>query len=135
MDNVQIVKEITDAFCENRIDDQVLARYFAPNFEHVANGRHTNLQGYSHHLADYKGEYTRFRIPARDELFAAGDKVVASSTLEAQKRSGETHEMSIMAIWRLVDGKVTSLREVDAASERSLSLGSHCLSDALPGRS
>ncbi|MGH7461374.1 MAG: hypothetical protein ACREMA_10140, partial [Longimicrobiales bacterium] len=39
MDNVQIVKEITQAFCENRLNEQVLSRYFSPDFEHVANGR------------------------------------------------------------------------------------------------
>ena len=117
MDNVEIVKEITNAFCENRFDDRVLSRYFSADFEHVANGKHTDLRGYSDHLADYMSQYSQFRIPDWDELFAVGDKVVASYTLEAQKRSGDIDEFAVMAIWELADGKVTSLREVDAVSE------------------
>lgn len=117
MDNVRIVKEITDAFVENRLDGQVLARYFTPDFEHVVNGRHTDLKGYADHLAGYMRDYERFGIPARDELFAAGDKVVSAYTLEAEKRNGEKEEMAVMAIWRLADGKVKSLREVDAPRE------------------
>ena len=89
MDNVQIVKDITNAFCENKLDDKVLEQYFAKDFEHVVNGRHTDLKGYAEHLADYMREYRRFRIPAWDELFAAGDRVVSSYTLQAERPNGE----------------------------------------------
>ena len=119
MDNVKIVKEITDAFAENRIDDRVLSRYFTPDFEHMVNGRRNDLRGYSDHLARYLREYERFRISDLDEPFAAGDRVVTSYILEAEKRNGETEEMSVMAIWRLADGKVKSLHEVDAPREHS----------------
>ena len=117
MDNMEIVREITDAFAENRVDDRILSRYFAPDFEHVVNGRRTDLRGYSDRLARYMRDYERFRITELDEPFAAGDKVVTSYTLEGKKRGGGTEELAVMAIWRLEDGKVKSLHEVDAPRE------------------
>lgn len=117
MDNVRIVREITDAFAENRIDDRILSRYFAPDFEHVVNGRRTDLRGYSDRLDRYMRDYERFRISDLDEPIAADDKVVTSYTLEGEKRDGETEELAVMAIWRLADGKVKSLHEVDAPRE------------------
>lgn len=117
MENVRIVREITDAFAENRIDDQILSRYFDPDFEHVVNGRRSDLRGYSDHLAQYMRDYERFRISDLDEPFGADDKVVTSYTLEGEKRDGGKEEMAVMAIWRLEDGKVKSLHEVDAPRE------------------
>ncbi len=117
MDNVRIVNEITDAFAENRIDDRILDRYFARDFEHVVNGRRTDLRGYSDRLARYMRDYERFRISDRDEPIAADDKVVTAYTLEGRKRGGGTEEMAVMAIWQLEDGKVKSLHEVDAPVE------------------
>jgi len=117
LDNVRIVKEITDAFAGNRIDDRILSQYFAPDFEHVVNGRRSDLRGYSEHLARYMREYERFRISELDEPIAADDRVVTSYTLVGEKRDGGKEEMAIMAIWRLEDGKVKSLHEVDAPVE------------------
>jgi ketosteroid isomerase-like protein len=114
MDNIEIVKEITNALCENKHDQQILTQYFAPGFEHIANGRRTNLEGYAKHLASYMSTYKSFSITAWDDIFAAGDKVVASYTLEGKADAGERERVAVMAIWRLSDGKVVSLREVDA---------------------
>lgn len=83
----------------------------------MVNGRHNDLRGYSDHLARYMRDYQRFRISELDVPFAADDKVVTSYILEAEKRNGETDEMSVMAIWRLANGKVMSLHEVDAPRE------------------
>ena len=63
-------------------------------------------------------EYRRLRIPAWDELFAAGDRVVSAYTLEAERPNGEKEEMEVMAVWRIQGGKVGSLREVDVPHER-----------------
>src|SRR5690606_1649759 len=93
VDNMEIVREITDAFAENRMDDRVLSRYFASDFEHVVNGRRSDLRGYSDRLSRYMQDYERFRITDLDEPFAADDKVVTSYTLEGKKRSGETEEL------------------------------------------
>jgi ketosteroid isomerase-like protein len=114
MSNLELVREITDAFCSNRLDQEVLGKYFARDFKHVANGRETDLAGYSAHLAEYGSTYKHFRIPDWDELFESGDKVVASYTLEGETQSGEKQNMSVMAVWRIKGGKVASLREVDA---------------------
>jgi len=118
LDNVRIVNEITDAFAENRLDDRVLSRYFAQDFEHVANGRRTDLRGYSDHLARYMRDYEHFRISDREEPIAADDKVVTAYTIAGQKRGGGTVDKAVMAIWRVEDGKVKSLHEVDAPIER-----------------
>jgi hypothetical protein len=41
--------------------------------------------------------------------------VVTSYTLEGQKKSGGSERTNVMAVWRLANGKIASLREVDAA--------------------
>ncbi len=115
MSNLELVKEITDAFCSNHLDREVLSKYFARDFKHIANGEETDLAGYSAHLAEYGKNYKHFRIPAWDELFESGDKVVASYMLEGETSSGEKQSTAVMAVWRIKDGKVTSLREVDAS--------------------
>lgn len=115
MDNLEIVKKITDAFCENRLDQQILEQYFAPHFKHVANDRQSDLNEYSKRLADYADQYKSFEIPKWNELFAAGDKVVASYTLEGETQTGKKDKLAVMAVWQLANGKVESLREVDAA--------------------
>lgn len=114
MSNLDLVKEITDAFCSNRLDQEVLSKYFAQDFKHVANGHETDLEGYSKHLAEYGNTFKHFKIPAWDELFESGDKVVASYMLEGETQSGEKQNTAVMAVWRIQDGKVKSLREVDA---------------------
>jgi ketosteroid isomerase-like protein len=115
MSNLDLVKEITDAFCSNHLDREVLSKYFDRDFKHIANGAETDLAGYSAHLAEYGSAYKHFRIPAWEELFESGDKVVTSYMLEGDTASGEKQNTAVMAIWRIKDGKVTSLREVDAA--------------------
>jgi len=114
MENTQIVKEITQALCEKKKDNQFLSKYFAPEFEHIWNGSRTDLKGYSEHRAEYMRNYKRFRIPNYDELFSAGDKVVTSYTLEAETGIGKQERSAVMAVWRRSNGKVVSLRWVDA---------------------
>jgi hypothetical protein len=114
MENVAIVKEITNRFCENIQDEAVLRQYFAPEFVHVANGVRSDLSGYATRPAAYGKKYRRYRIPAWDEAFAADDKVVVSYTLEAEKADGPPDKLAVIAIWHLKDGKVVALREVDA---------------------
>jgi ketosteroid isomerase-like protein len=113
MGNVDLVKEITGQFARNIDDRAVLDKHFAPDFVHWANGKHSDLAGYAAHLAGYRGPYEAFTIPAWDEAFEAGDKVVVAYTLEAKKRAGGVDRIPVMAIWRIQGGKVVSLREVD----------------------
>ncbi len=113
MDNLAAVKEITDQFAQNRDDQAVLNKYFAPDFVHWSNGQKSDLQGYASHLAGYRNAYDSFSIPAWDELFAADNKVVAAYTLEAKKKDGAVERIPVMAVWRFENGKVASLREVD----------------------
>ena len=119
MNNTEIIKEITNAFCENRRDQQILDKYFAPGFKHTANGRTTDLKGYSDHLVRCMAEYKSFKVLDWDELFEAGGKVVTSYTLEGEMDAGGKEQTVVMAIWRLKDGKVVSLREVDARLARA----------------
>jgi ketosteroid isomerase-like protein len=113
MNNVDLVKEVVQKFCENKQDENVLNKYFAPDFEHTANGKRGRLKDYAERLAAYGKTYEHFRIPAWDDIFAAGDKVVTSYVLEANK-AGKHENFAVMAIWRVKDGKITALREVDA---------------------
>ena len=83
---------------------------------HWANGKQTDLSGYAKHLAGYRGPYESFAIPAWDEAFETGEKVVVAYVLEAKKKAGGTERIPVMAIWRIEGGKVASLREVDGRS-------------------
>jgi hypothetical protein len=114
MDNIEIVKEITNAFVKNMDDQEILKKYFSPDFVHYANGQATDLKGYSVHLSNYMGMYKTIKLLAWDELFAVDDKVVVSYILESETKEGVSQKAAVMAIWRLKDGKVVSLREVDA---------------------
>jgi ketosteroid isomerase-like protein len=114
LDNIDIVKEITRTFSENRHDQEMLQKYFAPDFEHIANGEQTDLEGYTARLTNYMRDYQGFKVPAWDELFSTDDKVVVSYTLEAKRSDGAQDKIVVMAIWRLRDGRVVELREVDA---------------------
>lgn len=113
MSNLDLVREITARFQDNDHDEAALAEYFSPDFVHWANGRQSDLAGYTAHLERYERDYERFTIPSWDEAFEAGDKVVVAYTLEATRQDGGTERMSVMAIWRFEDGKVAALREVD----------------------
>ncbi len=114
MDNIEIVKEITTAFAENRHDQATIEKYFASDFEHIANGERTDLRGYGERLANYMANYKSFKIPTWDELFSTDDKVVASYSIEAERNDGAQERIVVMAIWRLRDKKVIALREVEA---------------------
>ena len=114
MSNLDLVQEITEAFALNADARQVLDRFFAPSFEHWANGRRSDLEGYAAHLAGYRSRYKSFRVPTWDELFEAGDRVVAAYVLEAKGKDGTTTHVPVIAIWRFQDDKVVALREVDA---------------------
>lgn len=114
MSNLDRVKEITDAFARNADDRQVLDRFFAPDFEHWANGRKSDLEGYATRLQNYRSRYEGFRMPAWDELFEADDRVVAAYVLEAKSKDGTVTHVPVIAIWRFKDDKVVALREVDA---------------------
>jgi SnoaL-like domain len=93
----------------------VLDKYFAPDFVHWANGRRSDLQGYAARLASYRESYKDFNIPAWDEAFEAGEKVVVAYTLEASKKAGGVERIPVMAVWSVQGGKVTSLREVEGS--------------------
>jgi hypothetical protein len=114
MNNIEIVKEITNAFVKNLDDQEVLKKYFSPDFVHYANGQATDLKGYSARLSSYMGRYKSVKLSAWDELFAVDDKVVVSYILELETKEGVSQKAAVMAIWRLQEGKVVSLREVDA---------------------
>jgi limonene-1,2-epoxide hydrolase len=111
MENIEIVKEITTAFAENRHDQAILKKYFAPDFEHIANGQSTDLHGYGERLTTYMTNYKGFKIPTWDELFSTDDKVIASYSIEAERNDGAQEKIVVMAIWRLRDEKVIALRE------------------------
>ncbi len=113
MSNVDLVKEITGQFARNTDDRAVLDKYFAPEFVHWANGHRGDLRSYAAHLSQYRKAYERFEIPSWDELFAAGDRVVAAYTLQAKKKDGEVEKIPVIAVWQIEGGKVTSLREVE----------------------
>ncbi len=114
MSNIEIIKEVTDAFLQNRYDLEILDKYFAPDFERTANGQRSDLKGYAAHLTDYMRDYISLSTPEWDELFAADDKVVCAYTFEGKRRDGTQERLAVIAIWRIRDGKIVALREVGA---------------------
>jgi hypothetical protein len=114
MSDVDLVKEITSGFCENTRDAEIIDQYFAADFVHWANGRQGGLGQYASRLERYGEAYGDFTISTWDEAFPTADGVVTAYILAANKRDGGADRFAVMAIWRLREGKVISLREVDA---------------------
>jgi ketosteroid isomerase-like protein len=112
MSNADLIKEITTAFSNNRTDQAVIDKNFAPGFRYWSNGKQGDLAGYRAALAEYEKDYDRFTISRWDELFEAHDKVVAAYRLDGAKKSGGNDSMNVMAVWQVKDGKVASLRQV-----------------------
>jgi hypothetical protein len=67
-------------------------------------------------VREYREQFASIDRPQFDELFAVDDRVVVAYTLALHGRDGSIERMAVMAIWTVVDGKVTALREVDASA-------------------
>ena len=79
------------------------------------NGQPIDLNAYARHVAAYTGQFKRMRIPRWEERFAADDdKVVVAYTFEGERADGAQARVAVMAVWRLREGKVASLHEVNA---------------------
>jgi ketosteroid isomerase-like protein len=103
---------ITTAFSDNRADQAVIDKNFAPGFVFWSNGKRGDLASYRAALADYQKDYNRFTIDKWDEVFEAHDKVVVAYRLQGTKKAGGQDSMDVMAVWQVKDGKVASLRQV-----------------------
>jgi hypothetical protein len=114
VDTVELVRDITFKMCDRDFDIDLVESTFADDFVHHANGVTSDKSGYLARGREYRERYESIDRPQFDELFGAGDRVVASYTLGLHRRDGADERMAVMAIWTVDDGTVTELREVDA---------------------
>jgi ketosteroid isomerase-like protein len=116
MDTVEFIKDITYKMCDRDFDLDLVESTYADEFVHEANGARTDKAGYLARGREYRERYESISRPEFDELFAVDGRVVAAYTLELHRHDGASERMAVMAIWTVDDGKVTALREVDAAA-------------------
>jgi hypothetical protein len=114
MSTVDFIRDITYKMCDRDFDLDLVESTFADDFVHHGNGATTDKAGYLARGQEYREQFASIDRPQFDELFAIDDRVVVAYTLALQRRDGSTERMAVMAIWTVVDGKVTALREVDA---------------------
>jgi ketosteroid isomerase-like protein len=116
MDPVEFIRDITNKMCDRDFDLDLVESTFAEDFVHHGNGATTDKAGYLARGREYREQFASIDRPEFDELFAVDDRVVVAYTLGLHRRDGATERMAVMAIWTVSDGKVTALREVDAAA-------------------
>jgi len=114
MDTVEFIRDITYKMCDRDFDLDLVESTFADDFVHHGNGATTDKAGYLARGREYRDQFASIDRPQFDELFAVDDRVVVAYTLALHGRDGSIEPMAVMAIWTVVDGKVTALREVDA---------------------
>jgi hypothetical protein len=115
MDRLEFVKDVTYKMCDRDFDLDLVESTYADDFVHHANGGTTDKAGYLARGRDYREQFESIDRPEFDVLLEVDDQVVTAYTLNLHRRDGTTERMAVMAIWTVSDdGKVTSLREVDA---------------------
>ena len=114
MDRVEFIRDVTYKMCDGDFDLELVESTFADDFVHHGNGATSDKAGYLTRGREYREQFESIDRPQFDELFAVDDRVVVAYTLALHRRDGSTERMAVMAIWTVVDGKVTALREVDA---------------------
>jgi len=114
MDAVEFIRDITNKMCDRDFDLDLVESTFTDDFVHHGNGATRDKAGYLAHGREYREQFASIDRPQFDELFAVDERVVVAYTLALHRRDGTTERMAVMAIWTVVDGKVTALREVDA---------------------
>jgi hypothetical protein len=114
MSTVEFIRDVTYKMCDRDFDLDLVESTFADDFVHHGNGATTDKAGYLARGREYRGQFASIDRPQFDELFAIDDRVVVAYTLTLHRRDGSTERMAVMAIWTVVDGKITALREVDA---------------------
>jgi ketosteroid isomerase-like protein len=114
VDAVEFIRDVTYKMCDRDFDLDLVESTFADDFAHHGNGATTDKAGYLARGREYREQFASIDRPQFDELFAVDDRVVVAYTLGLHRRDGRAERMAVMAIWTVVDGKVTALREVDA---------------------
>jgi hypothetical protein len=114
MDAVEFIRDITNKMCDRDFDVDLVESTFTDDFVHHGNGATRDKAGYLARGREYREQFASIDRPQFDELFAVDERVVVAYTLALHRRDGTTERMAVMAIWTVVDGKVTALREVDA---------------------
>jgi ketosteroid isomerase-like protein len=114
MDRVEFIRDVTYKMCDRDFDLDLVESTFADDFVHHGNGATSDKAGYLTRGREYREQFESIDRLQFDELFAVDDRVVVAYTLALHRRDGSTERMAVMAIWTVVDGKVTALREVDA---------------------
>jgi ketosteroid isomerase-like protein len=116
VDATEFIRDVTFKMCDRDFDLDLVESTFADDFVHHGNGATTDKAGYLARGREYRAQYSSIDRPEFDELLAVDDRVVAAYTLNLHRQDGSSERMAVMAIWTVDDGKVTALREVDAAA-------------------
>jgi ketosteroid isomerase-like protein len=116
VDATEFIRDVTFKMCDRDFDLDLVESTFADDFVHHGNGATTDKTGYLARGREYREQYSSIDRPEFDELFAVDDRVVAAYTLNLHRQDGSSEHMAVMAIWTVDDGKITALREVDAAA-------------------
>ena len=116
--NINLIKKVYEAF--GKRDFEAALEMFSPTFEWVAAINSPLADRSPYHGPDEVREIVFKRIAARfekltvrvDEIFSAGDKVVALGFYEAlPAASGKRFEAQVAHIWTLANGKAVKFQQ------------------------
>ena len=112
MNDVDLVRKMTEELCQNDHHEEVLERHIAPDFTYWTNGEEGDLAELASRLVSYRNTYESLGVSNWDMIFATDRGVVVSYIFESKEKGADTVRTAVMAIWGVKDGKITSLREV-----------------------
>ncbi len=100
-----------DLFEGDSVDQQVIDRYFSPNYVQRADGVTLDFKGFVDHVREVKRAITNLRF-VFEQMVAEGNKVMEIHRVEGDKRLGGTFTVRLMSFWIIEDGKIVLCDEL-----------------------
>lgn len=127
-ENIQVVEKVFKDLSEGKLEAVMTSFAEAPTWRYPEGSPfktlYEGLNGVQEYLHDVKKVYPAGRHIADLTLHGDRDRVFAEYRFTATSNHGKKVEEHALAVFELVFGKITSVREYNTGHERSV-LGSH----------
>jgi predicted SnoaL-like aldol condensation-catalyzing enzyme len=113
-----------DVFASNAFDQDVIARYFSPQYVQKTDGHTLDFPGFVAHVRELKRALKSIKITF-ERIVAEGASVVSIHRAEAEKVAGDRITIRVFALFVIDDGKIVLCDELThleqgAAEDRDL---------------
>jgi len=125
--NKQLIRQMfRDMFESDSFDEQVIDRYFSPNYVQRADGTTLNFDGFVDHVRTLKRAVVKLEVNF-EQMVAEGNKVMEIHRVEGEKRDGSKFAARLMSFWIIENGKIglcDELSHVEQGAPEDRDLGS-----------